>query len=39
MILGSCSDDTLNMTQEEAVALQNVPVTFGTYMGKSATTR
>lgn len=37
--LASCTDDALNITHEEAVALKNVPVTFGTYTSKSATTR
>ena len=39
VVLASCTDDALNITQEEAVAMKNVPVTFGTYMGKNATTR
>lgn len=39
VMLGSCSDDAMNISMDEALATKDVPVSFGTYTGKSATTR
>ena len=38
-MLGSCSDDVMDISMDEALAVKDVPVSFGTYMGKNATTR
>lgn len=39
LLLGSCSDDVMNISMDDALAVKDVPVTFGTYMGKNAVTR
>lgn len=38
-MLGSCSDESMNISLDDAVAEKAVAVTFGTYTGNSATTR
>lgn len=39
LLLGSCSDDVMNISMDDALAVKDVPVTFGTYTGKNAVTR
>ena len=39
LLLGSCSDDVMNISMDDVLAVKDVPVTFGTYTGKNAVTR